>query len=103
MEGGTQILKKDEEDARLLDRCEAKREEWAKHWQCNESVQKVDDKTLENEELKRLEEALPRLKENHLEKVSRLYKAKTGVGCDGFHPKVPWTWQKKQEEKSWNF
>ena len=22
-------------------------------------------------------------------KVSRLYKAETGVGCDGFHPKVP--------------
>ena len=30
--GGAQILKK-EEDARLLDRCEAKRKEWAKHWQ----------------------------------------------------------------------
>ena len=23
-----------------------------------------------------------------MEKVSRLYKAKTGVGCDSFHPKV---------------
>ena len=29
--GGTQILKKEEEDARLLDRCEAKRKGWAKH------------------------------------------------------------------------
>ena len=38
--GGTQILKKEEEDARLLDRCEAKREEWAKYWQCNDNVQK---------------------------------------------------------------
>ena len=26
--GGAQILKKEEEDARLLDRCEAKRKEW---------------------------------------------------------------------------
>ena len=43
---------------------------------------------MENEELKRLEEALPTLKECDLEKVSKLYKAKTGVGCDGFHPKV---------------
>ena len=34
--GGAQILKKEEEDARLLDRCDAKREEWAK--QCDESV-----------------------------------------------------------------
>ena len=29
--GGAQILIKREEDARLLDRCEAKRKEWAKH------------------------------------------------------------------------
>ena len=29
------------------------------------------------------------MKENDLEKASRLYKAKTEVGCDGFHPKVP--------------
>ena len=55
-----------------MDRCEAKREEWAK--QCDESVQKVEDK--------------PRLQECDVEKVSRLYKAKTGVGCDGFHPEV---------------
>ena len=38
-QGGAQILEKEEEDARLLDRCEAKRKEWAKHWQCDESVQ----------------------------------------------------------------
>ena len=38
-EGGAQTLEKEEEDARLLDRCEAKRKEWAKHWQCDESVQ----------------------------------------------------------------
>ena len=30
--------------------------------------------------------ALPRLKEWELEKVSRMYKAKTRVGCDGFPP-----------------
>ena len=42
-----------------------------------------------NEELRKWEEALPRLKECDLEKVSRLYKARTGVGCDGFHSKVP--------------
>ena len=36
-----------------------------------------------------MEEALPRLKECDLEKASRLHKAKTGVGCDGFHSTVP--------------
>ena len=30
-----------------------------------------------------------RLKECDSEKVSKLYIAKTGVQCDGFHPKVP--------------
>ena len=39
--------------------------------------------------MKECEAALPRLKEGDLDKASRLYKAKTGVGCDGFHPKVP--------------
>ena len=74
--GGVQILKEEEEDARLLDRCEAKKKEWAKPWQ-----------PWRNDELKECEEALPRLKEGDLKKASRLYKAKTGVGCDGFHSK----------------
>ena len=49
----------------------------------------MQDKPCRNEELKECEEALPRMKEGDLEKASRLYKAKTGAGCDGFHPKVP--------------
>ena len=40
------------------------RKEWAKHWQCDESVQKVEGKPWRNQELKRLEEALPRLRES---------------------------------------
>ena len=35
-----------------------------------------------SEELEKYEEALPRLKEGDFEKVFRLYKAKTRVGCD---------------------
>ena len=35
---GAPILKKEEEDARLLDRCQAKRKGWAKQWQCCEGV-----------------------------------------------------------------
>ena len=54
---------KEEEDVRLLVRCEAKRKEWAKHWQCDESLQNEEDKQWKNKELKKLEEALPRLKE----------------------------------------
>ena len=41
---GAQILKKGEEDARLLDLCEAKKKEWAKHSQCGEDVQNVEEK-----------------------------------------------------------
>ena len=81
----------EEEDAKLLDRCEAKRKEWAKHSQCDEEIQNMQNKPWRNDELKECEEAFPRLKEGDLEKASTstLYKAKTGVGCDGFHPKVP--------------
>ena len=66
--GGAQILKNEEEDARLLDRCDAKRKEWTKHWQCEESVQNMEDKPWKNEELKKPEEALPRLEESDLER-----------------------------------
>ena len=81
--GGAEILKREEEDVS----CEAKRKDWAKQWQCDESVLNVEDKPWKNEELRKLEEALPRLKECELDKVSRPYEAKTGVGCDGCHPK----------------
>ena len=47
-------MKKEEEDVRLLGRCEAKRKEWAKHRQCYERVQNVEDKPLKNEDLKKL-------------------------------------------------
>ena len=86
--GGAQILKKEEEDVRLLDRCEAKRKDWAKHWQCDDSMQNMQDKPWKNKELMKLEEVLSRLKECDLERTSRMYKARTGVGCDGFHTKV---------------
>ena len=42
--GGTQILEKEEEDAWLMDRCEAKGRDCAKHWQCDEEVQNLEDK-----------------------------------------------------------
>ena len=80
-----QILKK-EEEARLLDRCEAKRKEWAKHSQCDESVQNVEDKPWANEELKKLEEALPRLKECDLEKSIWIVQSKNWSGMRRIPP-----------------
>ena len=62
----------------------------------------MQDKPWRNEELKECEEALPRLKEGDLEKASRLYKAKTGVGYDGFHAKVPLDLTRETKEKLWN-
>ena len=98
---GAQILKKEEEDVRLSDRCEANKKEWAKHWQCDERVQNMEDKPRKMMKLKKLEEVLPRLKERDLEKVSRLYKDQTGVGCDGFHPNSSsWTQQKRNERRN---
>ena len=49
----------------------------------------MEEKPWKNEELRSAQGALPRPKECLLEEVSRLCKAKTGVGCDGFDPKVP--------------
>ena len=75
--GGVQILKEEEEeDAKLSDRCEAKRQELTKHWQCDEEIQNMRNEPWRNEEMKECEEALPRLKEVDLDKTSRLYKAK---------------------------
>ena len=62
------------------------RKEWAKHWLCDESLQNMEDKPWNNEELKKLEEAPPRLEECELDKALRLYRVKTGAG---FHLKVP--------------
>ena len=59
----------------------------------------LEDMPWKIEELKKLEEALPRLKECEFEKASRLYKAKTGVGCDGFHPKVDLDLTKETREE----
>ena len=42
-----------------------------------------------SEELKNLDEDMPRLLEKELEKAAKNCKAETGVRCDGFHPKVP--------------
>ena len=100
--GGAQILKKEEEDVRMLDRCEAKRKEWTKHRHWDESVQNTKDKPSENEELKKLGEALPRVKDCDLEKASRLYKAETGVECDGFnHQSTLGLDKRSNKKKSW--
>ena len=32
-----------------MDRCEAKRKEWANHWQCDEEVQNLEDKPWKHE------------------------------------------------------
>ena len=58
---GAQFLEKEEEDARELDRCEAMRKEWSTCWQCDEDVQNTQDKPWRKEELRRCEEARPRL------------------------------------------
>ena len=63
----------------------------------------MEEKPWKNEELRSAEEALPRPKECLLEEVSRLYKAKTGVDCDGFHPEVPLVLTKETREELMEF
>ena len=80
-------MEKEEEDANLLERCEEKRRNGQNIGNVKRK-QNMQNTPWTKEELKEYEGALPRLKKGDLEKVSRLCKAKTGVGCDGFHPKV---------------
>ena len=42
-----------------MKRCEEKRKEWPKHWQCDSEVPGVEDKSWESEELRSLEGGLP--------------------------------------------
>ena len=39
-----QILKEEEEDAKPMARCEERRKEWAKHWQCGMEVENQKNK-----------------------------------------------------------
>ena len=77
--GGTQILKKEEEYAR---------------------VQNVKDQPWKNENLKKLEEALPKARRRDLKKGFKIvHKVQTGVGCDGFHPTAPLELAKETREE----
>ena len=78
-----QILAKEEEDAKPLPRCEEKRKEWARHWHCGTEVKNQENKPWKNEELKKLEEDLPRLQESAIAKEAKTYKAKAAMRCDG--------------------
>ena len=52
--GGVQILKETAEDAKLLDRCEAKKKNGQeRHWQCGEDVQNMEDKPWKKEEFEK--------------------------------------------------
>ena len=57
---------KEEEDAKPLVRCKEKSKSWAKHCQCYTKVQDLKHMPWRNEELKNLEEEVPRLKESDL-------------------------------------
>ena len=46
-------------------------------------MQDLEDKPWRSDEMKSLEEGVPRLMESDLKKAARNCKAKTGVGCDG--------------------
>ena len=95
-----QILEKEEEDARLLDRCEAKKKEWRKRWQCDEEIQNMQNEPWKNDDLKECEEALPRLKRRRLRKRHPdCTKQKQEWDATDSIQKFLWTRQKKREEK----
>ena len=85
--GGVPILH-EEENVKPSARCEEKRKELAKHWHSDTEVQvkKKKNRSWRNRELQSLEAGMPSLRQGEFEKAARSYKAKTGVGCDGFSP-----------------
>ena len=71
--GGLRVLEECEEDVKHMTRCEEKRKEWAKRWQCDSALQSMEDKPWRTGELRSREELLPQNKEN-LERAVRSYK-----------------------------
>ena len=63
-------------------------------------MQNLEDKTWENEELKKLEEALPRLKECDLDKASRLYKTDNRSGMRRLRPKSLLGFDKRNKRRN---
>ena len=57
---GTVSEEEEEEDAKPLAVCEEKRKELARHWQFGTEVQDSENKPWRREELKKLEEEMPR-------------------------------------------
>ena len=59
-----------------------------------------EDKPWNNEELKKLVEALPRLKECDLEKESRIYKAKDKSGMRRLPPESPLEFDERNMQRN---
>ena len=78
-------LKKEEEDARLLDRCEAKRKEWSK--QCDESVQYLGDKPWKNEEVQKIGGSAAKAKRVQIRKSFEMVQGENRSGMRWLPPK----------------
>ena len=92
------------EDARLSGRCEAKREEWTKHWQCDESVQNLEDTLWTNEELTKIRGSLTKAKRVRFGKGFEILRDEHRSGMRRLPPKSSLGIdKKKQEEKWWSY
>ena len=80
---------KEEKDSKPMNRCEEKRNEWARHWPCDANVQNQVHKLWKNKEMKKLEDALHGAKREPFGECIEALQSKDRLGCDGFHAKVP--------------
>ena len=87
--GGAPILKKEEEDVRLLDRCEAKRNAWAKHWHCNESVQNMEEPLWTTKKLKKVQKSSVTAKRVRVGEGVETVQGKNRSGMRWLSPKSP--------------
>ena len=85
---GAQVIEDVFEDARQLKRV-VKRQHWKDHWQVNTPEPLIENTPWKNKDLQDAEEAFLHTKAEELKRAASRYMASTGVGADGFHPKVP--------------
>ena len=85
---GAQVIEDVFVDVRQLKRV-VKRQHWKDHWQVNTPEPLIENTPWKNKDLQDAEEAFLHTKAEELKRAASRYMASTGVGADGFHPKVP--------------
>ena len=84
-----------EEGAKPLAKCEDKRKEWEKHWQCDTKVRDLKDKQWRNDEFKNLVGDMRGWKRAILRRQREITRQRQEYDVKAFTAKFRWTCQKE--------